>query len=533
MSKEISNYDQVRNKILSGIEKLSAPIRTTLTPLGRNVIYESSLGTYNHTNDGVTIASQIKLKDPIENATAQIVCHAALRTNKGVGDGTTTSIILSQAFIEEGFRLIDHGWNPMALKRELDKARKELIKSIERQTIVVSSKKDIEFVARVSANNDTEVSKNVLEAVLFAGDNGTIITGFNSKDKTEVIKEEGFLIEEGMFSPLLSNQKDKFLAKYDDVKILITDKRIYYPNEALAILSPLAENGVTDVVIVARDFIGQAPNLFIANHQQEKMNILLVKDSSVTEKNSDSLEDLAAYLGCNVISEKKGERTFDVKLEDFGTAKKVISSEKKTLILSEKKSASATHRISALKRELDKDSDNQSIRKRLASMTSGTVSIFVGGGTIPEVREKLFRYDDSISAARAARDGGYVIGGGVSFYKAIKEANLSSVHPDVRKMVENACLAPLKQIAENCNIYFPLLVEKVKKGLGYNAYTGRYCNLERAGIIEPVLVPKLCVDNAISVAGIILSSQFIITINEQENDTKTKTERLSEENKQS
>src|SRR3990167_3036228 len=364
--KKITHIIQNKDKIVKGLSQLAEPVIGTLTPQGQNVIYEDQVGRFLVSNDGVTIANQIELEDPDENAVAQLVRQAALSTNAAVGDGTTTSILLAKHLILEGLKLIESGWNPMRLKRELEVAAKVILSEINKLSYKVKGIKDLEFIAKVSANNDEEIAKNVVEAVGVTGVEGMVVIEMSNKEGTELIKEEGFTIGQGMFSPLLANQKGKFEAVYHDVKVLVTDKRIYYPQEALAILEPLAKEGVTDVVIIAKDFIGQAPNIFITNHSQKRMNILLVKDPDVTEKSSESLEDLASYLGTKVVTDKAGKLTWQVGLADFGTAKRVISNNSRTLIFGNA-GVSMKMRFSPIKKELEptpKEIEKEALTKR-------------------------------------------------------------------------------------------------------------------------------------------------------------------------
>ncbi len=536
MFSKINNYEQIRNKILEAVEEFSQPIITTLTPKGCNVICQTSdrLG-YFVTNDGVTIAKQISFEDGIKDAVAQFLKHAALKTNYEVGDGTTTSILLAREFIKEGFKLIDDGWNPMFLTKEIENFGQLFLKEIDKVVYKIETDDDLIHIASVASSNHKEITENTVKAIKSAGIEGHILVEDSPKTETEVEIEQGFLIDNGMFTPHFTNVKGKIKAQYEDVKVLITDKRIYYPQEALDILSILFQKGIKNIVIIAKDFIGTAPNTFITNHIRGNMSILLVKLGD-----DETLEDLASYLGTEVISESKGKLLSKLTLEDFGQAKKVVADLKKTVILN--KTQKAEERIAFLREEIKKektDSAREKLEKRLARMTSGTVMVYVGGRTAPEIREKMFRYDDAISATRAALKEGYVVGGGItlakSLYSLINNSHgqeVSSQDLSIIKLFERVCSSPLKQIAINCDLHYPTLINKVMEkekkiagmkqinNIGYNTVNIFIPTEKIAGIIEPVSVLKSALSNAISVANIILSSKYIINILPEENENK-------------
>jgi len=524
MHKEIHKYKDIKSKILETIERVSEPVVGTLTPKGSNVIINNQ-GQIMVTNDGVTIAKQIYLKDEVENTIAGLLLHSAIKTNLEAGDGTTTSILLSREFVKEGFKLLDSGWNPIMLKKSLDKAGERLSKKLKELSTKVETDKELNFIARVSAN-DEKIATDTVKAVIAAGENGLVLINENHETETEVKIDDGFLLKEGMFSPYFRTKSGRFSAEYKNVHVLITDKRIYYPEEAIAILKTLKDKGISNIVIVARDFIEGALNVFITNQSKRTMNILLVKDTSAMETNTDTLEDLASYLNTEVVSDKKGALTNAITVGSFGVAEKVVSDMEQTLFLKQKTKATET-RITAIEKEIEKAKDKLVIKKlkdRLARMTSGTVTIFVGGKTPIEMQEKMFRFEDAVNATRASKKEGYVVGGGLTMYNAFLSADWSKCDPDIVNLFKNVCRAPLEQIAKNCNVHLPTLLEAVDKGLenhiGYNANTDKFENLKKAGIIEPLLVVQQAFENALSVSNVILSSKFIITQEEDEKDDK-------------
>lgn len=523
MSKLITKAEDSKEQILKAVDTICNPVRQTLTPRGGNVLFTAN-GQVVFSNDGITIADAVEVDDPLEQAIIDIIKQASRSTNNSVGDGTTTTLIFAQALIKEGMKLIEDGWNPMVLKNQLLSALPLIIKELDSLSISVLTNKDLEYVANVSSSNDKEIAKNVVDAVKSAGEDGLIFLEDSPRSETVVKKNQGYFMESGLYSPLLTNTS-KMEARYTDVKVLVTDKRIYHGKEAITIMDQVLDAGFKDVVIVARDFIGQAPNVFIANHTKGNINVLLVKDTEATDTNSDSLEDLAAYLGANFISEKKGEKTFDVSIKDFGTVSKVISNRKQTIFYGDT-GIMAKHRVTALK-EILKDAEEEEeddIKKRIARMTRGAITIVVGGNNPAETKEKVYRYEDAVNATRNANKHGYVTGGGITPYIAYKNAVATpkwkkEVHPDVADTIKTAVLAPLRQVATNCNINFGTLISKIdEKGLGYNAVTEKYVDLRKDGIIEPLDVPKLSLTNAISVTNIILTSRYLMIDKKEKKD---------------
>lgn len=524
--KEVNQFKDVRDRILSGLTKLSAPVIQTLTPMGKNVLFQDDTGTPSVTNDGWTIAKHIILEDPIEDTIADIVRHAAARTNYIAGDGTTTTILLADMLIKQGFSLIDSGMNQMELKRELDKMSKLLTDEIPKFTYKVTSKKDLEYVASVSSSGDQEIAKNTASVIDKVKEDGMVFIEHNvQKTDTKIIEESGFLMESPMYSTYLSNVPGRLIARYDDIAVLITDKRLYYEDECIAILNAVAQQGLNSVVIVAADFIGQSPQIFMANHTNKdvNMNILMVKSP-----NFDVMEDLANYLGGQVYTEKRGSMVSELKAEDFVRASRVFSDTQRTLFSSEaKKNVVADLRVKALREAMKEMADGSPeydiMKKRIACMTNGIVTIKVGGKTIPEMNERIFRYEDSINATRNALKNGYVVGGGVTLHnlaKSLSKAKLEALTGDIKDVLTKFCDASLRQIAINCSKPFKEILEKTTKVVGYNASNDKYEDLLTAGIIEPSIVLKMAIENAISVAGVILSSDFIIT-NKKENEKDT------------
>lgn len=518
MNKQVHRYKDIREKILSGVDLIADPIRETISPKGRNVIFENDNGDYISTNDGVTIAKNISVSDPIENAILTIIKSASLKSNTEAGDGTSTSVVLSQILIKEGLKLIDNGMNPMDVKRELERIGEDVIKKLQAKAVKIKNDTELQQVAMISSNSDEQIAKDAVKVVKIVKEDGMVFLEKNNKVETEIEEDTGFMIEEPLFSPELRNNPRGFSANYKDVPVLITDKRLYYPEEAESILKTVLMNGHKSVVVVARDFIGQAPNVFIANHVKGICSVLLIKDSRITEKNNECLEDLAVYLGGKVISEKTGSLVDNLTMDDFVLCDKAFADGAKSILTSRlKKNRKLDIRVKALKKELAKDKEDSDLQKRIASLTNGMVTVKVGGNTAIEVQERAYRYEDAIHAARAAMKDGYLIGGGVTMMSLTNEIDvLHEMIPLFRKF----CEANVRQIAENCGEHPDSIVantqnsnknKKLKTWVyGYNALSGQVEDLLKAGVIDPARVTEMAVRNSISVASQIISSNFLI-----------------------
>ena len=521
MDKLIYNQEEVRAKVLSGIDFLANPVKQTLSPKGGNVLYETEKGDQVLTNDGVTIAKNISSKDQIENAVIDIIKESALRTNNEAGDGTTTTILLSQVLIKEALKLIDDGYSWIEIRDELKRFGDQLIKTIEKEKTEVKGKTGLKEIATISANNDPEIADNVVKAIDVAQIEGMIFLEPQSKSGTNIEQDLGFMVKEGLLYKELLTGAGANSVTLKDVPVLLTDKKIYYEEEAETILRTAVEAGHSSVVVVARDFMGEAVNTFIANHSEGVIKVMLVKAHGVTDTDNTTLIDLATYLGGKVISEKKGSIVNKLKTEDFVVVNKAFSDQSKTLF-TPKQSAGKDlkDRIKMLRKEVDGDEDNEVLKMRLASLTTGVVTIKVGGATPMEIREKLYRYEDAVNATRSAMRFGYLVGGGSSLLKAFD--SLDCPNKDFLTLFRKYCEASVRQIAINCGKHDDTVVEKVKKGkknYGYNALTDTYEDLFKAGIVDPFLVMKMAIENSISVASIIISIKNYV-INDIDHDEK-------------
>ena len=482
----------------------------TLSPLGGNTLYEDANGGIFVTNDGVTIAKQVSSDDPIEDAVIRVIKYGALNTNRVAGDGTTTTILLTSVLIREGMKLLDDGMNVMQLKKSLENFGRRTVSAL--SPISVTTDEDILNIAMISAGGDEQIASNVLEVVKTAGDSGMVFINAATSDDTELIQDTGYVINSGMLVPELAND-GSMKAGYEDVHVLVTDKRLYYEEECKAILSSAIKAGIKNLVIVARDFIGKAPNFLIANHTQGYINLLLVKHPDAKENDSTPLSDLATYLGGNLVTEKQGKLVNGLTTDDFIVAKKVYATADKTVLSTHNSvSPKLVTLVEELQIEKDKDKENEKVSRRLAVLTTGTVTVKVAGKTPIETQEKIFRYEDAINATRAAMKYGYLAGGGLAL--------LQATNKEKDAIFKKFGQASVRQIAENCGKSGDYLLSVSKGSYGYNAKTDKEEDLIKAGVIDPYQVTKMAIENSISIAIALLTSRFII-VTEKENESNS------------
>jgi chaperonin GroEL len=515
-NKQIYRFEDIKDRIIHAVDTISDPVRETISPKGRNVLFEDNQGRIFSTNDGATIVKNINVKDPVENAIIEIIKGSSLKTNTEVGDGTSTSVLLSQIMIKEGLKLVDGGINPMEIKREFNNFSEKMVGALKSQSIKVKNDKDLYHIAHISANNDDTIAKHVVEIVKTAGTDGMVFIENNSNPETEIIKDTGFIINQGLLVGELKNDPQKFTAQYKDIPVLITDKRLYYKAEADTIMSVALLAGHKSLVIVARDFLGEALNQLMANHLQGRISLLLVKDPGATDANRDSLHDLADYLGGKVIMEKAGDLVGKITARDFSMAGKAFADSVKTILTTTSpNNKDLKNKITAIRKELEKDKDNKEFKRRLASLTNGMVTVKVGGKTQIEVAENIYRFEDSINATRAAMKDGYLVGGGLAVYTAfqsIKSQLPIELIPTFKKFAEGN----IRQIAHNCGKHAESIIENTKGNIGYNALKDKIEDLLKAGVIDPFKVTENAVNNSISITNQIISSNFLIVEEREE-----------------
>jgi len=514
MDKIVYKRNEVRDKILSGLDFLVKPVVSTLSPRGTNVVVETERGDHFLTNDGAVIARNISSKDSIENTVIEIVKEASLRTNAEAGDGTTTTVLLSSVLIKESLRMLEDGVSWIDIRKVLDDFADKLVTKLEKTKIKVKNGRGLLDIATTSANNDKEIGKYVMDAMTVAKEEGLVFIKPNSKpNTTEVVKDLGFMVRGGViYQELMDNSKGRVVFK--DSVVLLTDKTIYYPEEAQTILKAAIKSGSKSIVIVAKDFMGEALDMLITNHAKGVMAVMLVK---YPEENV--LYDLATYIGSKVFTDKTGSIVTKLTENDLTRVNQAFSDKMKTLFTPKVAATKGLLQlIKRVKNDLEKDKNNDKLKSRLSSLTTGVVTINVGGNTPIEVNEKIYRYEDAINATRAAMKDGYLPGGGIAILKAFNEKDCpTGFIPMFKHYTESV----LRQIATNCGKHTDSVVEQVKtlsNGNGYNAMNDKYENLIMAGIVDPFLAVKLAIMNSIAVTNIIISINYYITNDKDETE---------------
>ncbi len=517
MNKKIYKYEDIKEKIIHAVDTITDPVRQTLSPKGGNVIYEDDKGDQRYTNDGYTIINSISVKDEVENAIIEILKGGSRKSNLEAGDGTSSTLLMSSILIKEGLRLIENGYNQMDVRDELLKFAEDMKNELAKRVIKVKDDKEIKLIAKISASNDENIASDIVKIIKVVGQDGQVMIDRGFGEDTEILEDAGFVIKSGVFAEELANKQ--LQTTMFDVPVLVTDKRIYYKPEAEKILKTVLDAGYREVVIIAQDFVGEALPFFVANHVNDKVKVILI-----AEKKFNILEDLAIYLGGEVISDKKGSLVDNITIEDFMLSTKVFSDPAKSIIIRDKKEKNTgiEKRVKTLRREMKKvgnknDPEYQALEKRISSLTTGMVTIKVGGNTPLEIIEKAHRYEDAINAARGALKEGYLPGAGVAVYKAFKNIK---INPDFERMFSKVSEINIRQIAENCGRIPEIVLDDIDKknyfkgfaggNYGYNAVSGKIEDVIKAGIIEPFIVAKQVIANAVSIANVILTSRYLI-----------------------
>lgn len=521
MAKQVKFGDTARKKIISGVNQLADAVRITLGPKGRNVVLDKKYGAPTITNDGVTIAREIELKDEFENMGAQLVKEVATKTNDIAGDGTTTATVLADALIREGYRNVTAGANPMALKKGIDMAVERLVEELDNVKLEIGdSKEKVAQVATISAQ-DENVGALIADVLDSVGHDG-VVTVEESQTmglESEVVK--GMHFENGYISPYMITDSSRMESVYEDVKILITDKKISSVQDVLPLIEKLVQAGKKDLVILAEDVEGEALATFVLNKLRGIFNVLAVKAPAYGDRRKEMLRDIAALTGGKVITDEMGMKLETTELDDLGEARKVISDKDKTVIVEGKgNKEDVDARISEIKVHLDKstsDFDNEKLVERMAKLAGGVGVIKVGAATETELKEKKHRIEDAVSATKAAVQEGIVSGGGVALLQAMSVLDGLDVSGDELtgvQIVRNSLSSPLYQIAENAGKDGAVIVHKVleqEKGIGYDAEKHEFVNMVEAGIIDPKMVTRSALQNAASIAGIFLTTEAAVT----------------------
>ena len=521
MAKEIVYSDAARNELLAGVEKLANAVRVTMGPKGRNVLLQRSFGAPHITKDGVSVAKEIELKDPVENMGAQLVKEVASKTADEAGDGTTTATVLAHAIFKEGLKYITAGANPIAVKRGMDKAVEAIIEELKKSSRPVENKEQIAQVATISANNDKKIGELIAEAMDKVGKDGviTVEEGKSLQDELEVV--EGMQFDRGYLSPYFVTNADKMVAEYEDAYILLYDKKISNMKDLLPLLEKVVQAGNKPLLIIAEDVEGEALATLVVNKLRGVLNVVAVKAPGFGDRRKAMLQDIAILTGGQVISEELGRTLEGASLSDLGQAGRIVVDKENTTIVDGKGDKAAIEaRIKQIKKEIEEttsDYDREKLQERLAKLSGGVAVIKVGAATETEMKEKKDRVDDALSATKAAVEEGMVIGGGAAILKAAKKAKVEAVDPDEQigiDIIKKAVKAPIKQIAQNAG-YEPgvvvMTVEGADENTGFNAATGEYVNMFEAGIIDPTKVERIALQNAVSVGGLLLTTEAAVT----------------------
>jgi chaperonin GroEL len=528
MAKKISFDTEARNNLKAGIDALADAVKVTLGPKGRNVIIEKSFGAPQITKDGVTVAKEIELEDPIENMGAQMVKEVASKTADQAGDGTTTATVLAQAMVGAGLKNVTAGANPMDLKRGIDKATAAVVAEMHNISEKVGDDfKKIEQVGAISANNDHTIGKLIAEAMKKVSKDGVITVEEAKGTDTYVDVVEGMQFDRGYLSPYFITDADKMIAEYENPLILIHDKKITNVQDIVPILEKAAQAG-KPLLIIAEDMDSQPLGVLVVNRLRGGLKIVAVKAPGFGDRRKAMLEDIAILTGGTVISEEQGYKLDNTDLDHLGTAEKVIIDKDNTTIINGKGDVEAIKaRIKQIKQQIEtttSDYDKEKLQERLAKLAGGVAVLYVGAPTEVEMKEKKDRVDDALHATRAAIEEGIVPGGGVVFVRAAKALEKVKTENEDEKIgveiVRKSLEAPVKTIAFNAGVEGAVVVNEVKKGkddFGYNAKDDKFENLKKAGIIDPTKVSRVALENAASIAGMLLTTEAVINDIKEDN----------------
>ena len=525
MAKEILFNEEARRALGRGVDQLANAVKVTLGPKGRNVVLDKKFGSPTITNDGVTIARDIELPDPFENMGAQLVKEVATKTNDVAGDGTTTATVLAQAMIQEGMRNVAAGANPMILKKGIETAVKTLVEEIKKRSIKVSGKSEIAQVASVSAA-DEEIGGLIAEAMEKVGNDGVITVEESKGLQTALNVVEGMQFDRGYISPYMVTDPDRMEAVMDNPYILITDRKISAIADMLPTLEKVVKVG-KELLIIAEDVEGEALATLVVNRLRGTFKAVAVKAPGFGDRRKAMLEDIAILTGGTVITEDMGRKLDSVELTDLGTARQVrITKDETTIIDGVGDKDVIAKRVSQIRVQVEETTsefDREKLQERLAKLSGGVAVIEVGAATEVEMKDKKLRIEDALNATRAAVEEGIVAGGGTTFIDIIPALNTLEATGDVQtgiNLVKRAVEEPLRQIAYNAGLEGSVVVEKVKNtdsGIGFNALTEEYIDMVKAGIVDPAKVTRSALQNAASIASLVLTTETIVADKVEEN----------------
>ncbi len=521
MAKEISFNRDAREKLRAGVDALANAVKVTLGPKGRNVVIQKSFGAPQITKDGVTVAKEIELEDAVENMGAQMVKEVASKTADIAGDGTTTATVLAQAMINAGLKNVAAGANPMDLKRGMDKAVRKVVENLKEQSEQIGDDfEKIKQVAAISANNDEEIGALIADAMKRVTKDGVITVEEAKGTDTYVDEVLGMQFDRGYLSPYFVTNTEDMTAEYESPYILITDRKISNMADIVPVLEKVVGSG-RSLLIIAEDIESQALGVLVVNRLRANLKIVAVKAPGFGDRRKAMLEDIAVLTGGTVISEEKGYKLENAGLEHLGLAEKIeVDKDNTTIINGKGEQELIDTRIGQIRQQIEattSDYDREKLQERLAKLSGGVAVLYVGAPTEVEMKEKKDRVDDALHATRAAIEEGIVAGGGVALVRAIKAlTNAKGTNEDETigmAIVKKALEAPLRCIAENAGVEGSVVLQRVsnsKDSMGYNARTDKYEDLKKAGVIDPTKVTRVALENASSIAGMVLTTECVV-----------------------
>jgi len=523
MAKQLMFNEEARRKLLSGVEQISKAVKVTLGPKGRNVLLDKKFGAPTVTKDGVSVAKEVELADPYENMGAQLLKEVATKTNDVAGDGTTTATVLAYSLVKEGLKAVTAGMTPLELKRGIDKAVEIAVEEIKKNSKPIKDKEEISHVASVSANNDSEIGNTIADAMEKVGKDGVITVEESKTMDTSIEFVEGMQFDRGYISAYFVTDRDTMTSVYEDVFILIHDKKVSSMKDMLPLLEKVAQSG-KPLLIIAEDCDGEALSTLVVNSLRGTLRTCAVKAPGFGDRRKAMLEDIAILTGGEVISEELGLKLENTDISQLGKAKTVkIDKDNTTIINGAGKQKDIQDRIAQIKAQIEdttSDYDREKLQERLAKLAGGVAVINVGAATEVELKEKKHRVEDALSATRAAIDEGIVPGGAVALIQAalsLEKADMSGLTDDEKvgfKIVKRALEEPIRQIAENACVDAAMIADRAKnekRGMGFDAAKMEWVDMLKAGIIDPAKVTRSALQNAASIASLLLTTECAIT----------------------
>jgi chaperonin GroEL len=523
MAKQLLFNEEARRKLLAGVEQISKAVKVTLGPKGRNVLVDKKFGAPTVTKDGVSVAKEVELADPYENMGAQLLKEVATKTNDVAGDGTTTATVLAYSLVKEGLKAVAAGMTPLELKRGIDKAVEIAVAEIKKNSKDIKDKEEISHVASVSANNDAEIGNTIADAMEKVGKDGVITVEESKTMDTTIDFVEGMQFDRGYISAYFVTDRDTMTAVYEDVFILIHDKKVSSMKDMLPLLEKVAQSG-KPLLIVAEDVDGEALSTLVLNSLRGTLKTVAVKAPGFGDRRKAMLEDIAILTGGQVITEELGMKLENTELSHLGKAKTIkIDKDNTTIINGGGKNKDIQDRIAQIKAQIEdttSDYDREKLQERLAKLAGGVAVINVGAATEVELKEKKHRVEDALSATRAAIDEGIVSGGEIALIQAalaLDKADTATLSDDEKvgfKIVKRALEEPIRQIAENAGLDGAVIADQAKrekKGIGFDAAKMQWVDMVKAGIIDPAKVTRSALQNAASIASLLLTTECAIT----------------------